>query len=302
MVDRLVRYFIDEAKTAGIKKNNAIAEGYQITDKNPSSTRAFAESNPEQFNSADTGKFGPEQIDRTPEGAYPKTPVFNDDIANSTQAWDESGNRARNIRTADKEAISQTETNLPTDARVTDNIDVRKVPDGDIKVGNRARGKDSILSMDKKLDNFIESRVGTSYNPVQRLENTIDGKLSKLTDMYVEIESSRAMSPQIKAQLLKKLTDKMLKMQNKEILSSKNANRGKSKVLEPLPKERVQVNGEDYYMGGYEGEPVAGINMSVDKQLQRRRKNNARYDDIGEDKAFESELDKLFDDINKQGL
>ena len=34
MVDRLVRYFIDEAKTAGVKKNNAIAEGYQITDKN----------------------------------------------------------------------------------------------------------------------------------------------------------------------------------------------------------------------------------------------------------------------------
>ena len=109
MVDRLVRYFINEAKTAGVKKNNAIAEGYQITDKNPSSTRAFAESNPEQFNSADMGKFGPEQIDRTPEGAYPKTPVFDDDIANSTQDWADSGNRARNIRTADKEAISQTE-------------------------------------------------------------------------------------------------------------------------------------------------------------------------------------------------
>ena len=302
MVDRLVRYFIDEAKTAGVKKNNAIAEGYQITDKNPSSTRAFAESNPEQFNSADMGKFGPEQIDRTPEGAYPKTPVFDDDIANSTQDWADSGNRARNIRTADKEAISQTETNLPTNARVTDSIDVRKVKDGEIKVGNRARGRDAIKSMDEKLDNFIEARVGTNYKPVQRVESTIDGKLSKLTDMYVEIESSRVMSPQIKAQLLKKLTDKMLKMQNKEIASSKNATRGNNKVSEPLPKERVRVDGSDYYMGGYEGEPVAGINMSVDKQLQRRRKNNARYDDIGEDKAFESELDKLFDDINKQGL
>ena len=174
MVDRLVRYFIDEAKTAGVKKNNAIAEGYQITDKNPSSTRAFAESNPEQFNSADMGKFGPEQIDRTPEGAYPKTPVFDDDIANSTQDWADSGNRARNIRTADKEAISQTETNLPTDVRVTDSIDVRKVKDGEIKVGNRARGRDAIKSMDEKLDNFIEARVGTNYKPVQRVESTID--------------------------------------------------------------------------------------------------------------------------------
>ena len=106
--------------------------------------------------------------------------------------------------------------------------------------------------MDEKLDNFIEARVGTNYKPVQRIESTIDGKLSKLTDMYVEIEASRVMSPQIKAQLLKKLTDKMLKMQNKEIASSVNATRGRSKVSEPLPKERVQVNKDDYYMGGYE--------------------------------------------------
>lgn len=302
MVNRLVRYFMDEATEASVKKNKAIAEGYQITDKNPSSTRNFAQNNPEQFNSADTAKFGPEQIDRTPEGAYPKTPVFDDDIANSTQDWADSGNRARNIRTADKEAISQTETNLPTDARVTDNIDVRAVEDGPITVGNKARGRDTILDMDKKLDNFIEARVGTNYKPVQRLEDTIDGKLSKLTDMYVEIEASRAMSPQIKAQLLKKLTDKMLKMQNKEVLSSKNATRGKSKVSEPLPKERVRVDKDDYYMGGYEGEPVTGINRTAEEQLQIRRKNNMRYDDIGEDKSFESELDKLFDDINKQGL
>jgi len=296
LVDRLVRFFMDEAKEASVKKNKAIAEGYQITDKNPSSTRNFAENNPEQFNSADTAKFGPEQIDRTPEGAYPKTPVFDDDIANSTKSWDESGNRARNIRTADKEAISQTETNLPTDARVTDNIDIRAVEDGPITIGNKARGRDAVLSMDKKLDNFIDGRVNA-----QRIEDTIDGKLSKLTDMYVEIEASRVMNPEIKAQLLKKLTDKMLKMQNKEILSSKNANRTR-KVNEQIPKERVRVDGGDYYMGNYEGEPVSGINMSVDKQLARRRKNNARYEEEGQDKYFESELDKLFDDINKQGL
>ena len=285
-----------------LKRNRAIGEGYQITDKNPSSTRNFANNNPEQFNSADTAKFGPDQIDRTPEGDYPDIPVFNDDIANSTQDWADSGNRARNIRTADKEAISQTETNLPTDARVTDNIDIRAVDDSPITVGNKTRGRDTILDMDKKIDNFIEARVGTNYKPVQRLENTIDGKLSKLTDMYVEIEASRVMKPEIKAQLLKKITDKMLNMQNKEILSSKNATRGKSKISEPLPKERVQVGKDDYYMGGYEGEPVSGINRTAEEQLQIRRKNNARYDDIGEDKSFESELDKLFDDINKQGL
>lgn len=302
MVDRLVRYFMDEAKDASIKKNNAIAEGYQIVDKNPSSTRNFAENNPEQFHSADTAKFGPEQIDRTPEGAYPKTPVFDSDVANATQDWSDSGNRARNISKADKDTISQSEVDLPTDNRVTDSVDVRAVEDGPITVGNKARGRDAVLSMDKKLDNFIEARVGTNYKPVQRLEDTIDGKLSKLTDMYVEIEASRVMNPQIKAQLLKKLTDKMLKMQNKEILSSKNATRGNNKISEPLPKERVRVDGQDYYMGGYEGEPVAGINRSVDKQLERRRKNNARYDEEGQDKYFESELDKLFDDINKQGL
>ena len=120
--------------------------------------------------------------------------------------------------------------------------------------------------------------------------------------MYVEVEASRVMKPEIKAQLLKKITDRMLSMQNKEILSSKNATRGKSKVSEPLPKERVRVDNDDYYMGGYEGEPVQGINITAEEQLQIRRKNNARYDDIGEDKSFESELDKLFDDINKQGL
>jgi len=302
MVNRLVKYFIDEAKEASVKKNKAIAEGYQITDKNPSSTRNFAENNPEQFNSADTAKFGPEQIDRTPEGAYPKTPVFDSDVANATQDWADSGNRAKNLRVSDKATISQTETNLPTDARVTDNIDVRAVDDSPITVGNKTRGRDTILEMDKKIDNFIEARVGTNYKPVQRLENTIDGKLSKLTDMYVEIEASRVMKPEIKAKLLKKITDKMLNMQNKEILSSKNATRGKSKISEPLPKERVQVGKDDYYMGGYEGEPVSGINRTAEEQLKIRRKNNARYDDIGEDKSFESALDKLFDDINKQGL
>lgn len=280
----------------------ALSEGYTIADKNPTSTRQFANSNPEKFNSPDTDKFGPDVLDRTPEGAYPKTPVFDSDIANSTQDWNDSGHRARNLRTSDKKTISQTETNLPTDARVTDNIDVRAVEDGPITVGNRARGRDAVLDMDKKLDNFIEARVGTNYRPVNRLEDTIDGKLSKLTDMYVEIEASRVMSPQIKAQLLKKLTDKMLKMQNKEILSSKNATRGRSKVSEPLPKERIRVDSDDYYMGSYEGEPVEGINRTVQEQLERRRANNTRYDDMGAEKSFEAELDKLFDDINKQGL
>jgi hypothetical protein len=304
-LDKIVRYLLDDIKKDEIKRQSklrAVGEGYQITDKNPTSTRQFANSNPEEFHSADTSKFGPDVLDRTPEGDYPKIPVFDSDVANATQEWSKSGNRSKNLKSSDARTISQTEANLPTDARVTDNVDIRKVEDAPIVVGNRARGRDTILSMDEKLDKFIEARVGTNYKPVQRLEDTIDGKLSKLTDMYVEIEASKVMSPQIKAQLLKKLTDKMLKMQNKEILSSKNANRSGTKISEPLPKERVQVGKDDYYMGGYEGEPVQGINMSVDKQLERRRKYNAGFDEVGEDKAFESELNKLFDDINKQGL
>ena len=228
-----------------LKKDKDFNSTYTNIDRTPSATRDFA-------NNGGANKPLPEvrpeqMIDRTPEGAYPDIPVFNDpDLAISNKSWYDSGNVVSNERSADKATEAFTSNRLPNDRRVTDTVNINpELPPGELKIGPNTRGRDAIASLDKLLDSKKYNPQYVSHLKANRLDRTADAILNDLVDMMADVERSTSMSPAVKATLMQKLTNKVLKIQEGDRIKSVQANVPKAKVYEQVPKERVQTAGND---------------------------------------------------------
>ena len=226
-----------------LKEDKAFNSKYTNIDRTPSATRAFA-------NTGGAGKplpsVSPEKlIDRTPEGAYPDIPVFNDpDLAKSSKSWYESGNVVSNERSADEALEAFTSNRLPNDKRITDTVNTLEAP-GELKLGPNTRGRDAIVALDKLLDSKKYNPKLVSHLNANRLDRTADGILNNLVDMMADVERSKTMSPAVKATLMQKITNKILAIQKGDEIQSIKANVPKARVYESVPKERVQTAAND---------------------------------------------------------
>ena len=226
-----------------LKQDKDFNSAYTNIDRTPSATRNFA-------NSGGANKplpeVSPEQmIDRTPEGAYPDIPVFNDpDLAISNKSWYDSGNVVSNERSADAATEAFTSNRLPNNKRITDTVDTLEAP-GELKLGPNTRGRDAIAALDKLLDSKKYNPKLVSHLNANRLDRTADGILNDLVDMMADVERSKTMSPAVKATLMQKITNKVLQIQKGDEIQSIKANVPKAKVYESVPKERVQTAAND---------------------------------------------------------
>jgi len=226
-----------------LKKDKDFNSTYTNIDRTPSATRDFA-------NNGGANKPLPEvtpaqMIDRTPEGAYPDIPVFNDpDLAISNKSWYDSGNVVSNERTADEALEAFTSNRLPNDRRVTDTVNTLEAP-GELKLGPNTRGRDAIASLDKLLDSKKYNPELVSHLNANRLDRTADGILNDLVDMMADVERSKTMSPAVKATLMQKITNKVLQIQKGDEIQSIKANVPKARVYESVPKERVRTAAND---------------------------------------------------------
>ena len=226
-----------------LKEDKAFNTKYTNIDRTPSATRDFA-------NNGGANKPLPEvtpaqMIDRTPEGAYPDIPVFNDpDLAISNKSWYDSGNVVSNERSADEALEAFTSNRLPNDKRVTDTVNTLEAP-GELKLGPNTRGRDAIAALDKLLDSKKYDPKLVSHLNANRLDRTADGILNDLVDMMADVERSKTMSPAVKATLMQKITNKVLQIQKGDEIQSIKANVPKARVYESVPKERVRTAAND---------------------------------------------------------
>jgi hypothetical protein len=281
-----------------LKEDKVFNTQYTNIDRTPSATRAFA-------NTGGAGKplpsVSPEKlIDRTPEGAYPDIPVFNDpDLAKSSKSWYESGNVVSNERSADEALEAFTSNRLPNDKRITDTVNTLEAP-GELKLGPNTRGRDSIAALDKLLDSKKYDPKLVSHLNANRLDRTADGILNDLVDMMADVERSKTMSPAVKATLTQKITNKILAIQKGDELQSIRARDSKGSIYETVPKERVRTANNDANANALpEGDIVPGRTPDDDFLTNRGAGPDAfekmTPEEIMRDKGLTEQIKKLFE-------
>ena len=281
-----------------LKEDKAFNSKYTNIDRTPSATRAFA-------NTGGAGKplpsVSPEKlIDRTPEGAYPDIPVFNDpDLAKSSKSWYESGNVVSNERSADEALEAFTSNRLPNNKRITDTVNTLEAP-GELKLGPNTRGRDSIAALDKLLDSKKYDPKLVSHLNANRLDRTADGILNDLVDMMADVERSKTMSPAVKATLTQKITNKILAIQKGDEIQSIRARDSKGSIYETVPKERVQTAGNDANANALpEGDIVPGRTPDDDFLTNRGAGPDAfekmTPEEVMRDKGLTEQIKKLFE-------
>ena len=281
-----------------LKEDKAFNSKYTNIDRTPSATRAFA-------NTGGAGKplpsVSPEKlIDRTPEGAYPDIPVFNDpDLAKSSKSWYESGNVVSNERSADEALEAFTSNRLPNDKRITDTVNTLEAP-GELKLGPNTRGRDAISALDKLLDSKKYDPKLVSHLNANRLDRTADGILNDLVDMMADVERSKTMSPAVKATLTQKITNKILAIQKGDELQSIRARDSKGSIYETVPKERVRTANNDANANALpEGDIVPGRTPDDDFLTNRGAGPDAfekmTPEEIMRDKGLTEQIKKLFE-------
>ena len=281
-----------------LKEDKAFNSKYTNIDRTPSATRAFA-------NTGGAGKplpsVSPEKlIDRTPEGAYPDIPVFNDpDLAKSSKSWYESGNVVSNERSADEALEAFTSNRLPNDKRITDTVNTLEAP-GELKLGPNTRGRDAIAALDKLLDSKKYDPKLVSHLNANRLDRTADGILNDLVDMMADVERSKTMSPAVKATLTQKITNKILAIQKGDELQSIRARDSKGSIYETVPKERVRTANNDANANALpEGDIVPGRTPDDDFLTNRGAGPDAfekmTPEEIMRDKGLTEQIKKLFE-------
>ena len=281
-----------------LKEDKVFNTQYTNIDRTPSATRAFA-------NTGGAGKplpsVSPEKlIDRTPEGAYPDIPVFNDpDLAKSSKSWYESGNVVSNERSADEALEAFTSNRLPNDKRITDTVNTLEAP-GELKLGPNTRGRDAIAALDKLLDSKKYDPKLVSHLNANRLDRTADGILNDLVDMMADVERSKTMSPAVKATLTQKITNKILAIQKGDELQSIRARDSKGSIYETVPKERVRTANNDANANALpEGDIVPGRTPDDDFLTNRGAGPDAfekmTPEEIMRDKGLTEQIKKLFE-------
>lgn len=281
-----------------LKQDEVFNTQYTNIDRTPSATRAFA-------NTGGAGKplpkVSPEQmIDRTPEGAYPDIPVFNDpDLAKSSKSWYESGNVVSNERSADEALEAFTSNRLPNDKRITDTVNTLEAP-GELKIGPNTRGRDAIVALDKLLDSKKYDPKLVSHLNANRLDRTADGILNDLVDMMADVERSKTMPPAVKATLMKKITNKILAIQKGDELQSIRAKESKGSIYETVPKERVQTAGNDANANSLpEGDIVPGKTPDDDFLTNKGAGPDSfekmTPEEVMRDKSLTEQIRKLFE-------
>ena len=283
-----------------LKEDKNFSTAYTNIDRTPSATRAFA-------NTGGAGKPLPsvspaQMIDRTPEGAYPDIPVFNDpDLAKSSKSWYESGNVVSNERSADEALEAFTSNRLPNNKRITDTVDINpELPPGELKLGPNTRGRDAIAALDKLLDSKKYDPKLVSHLNANRLDRTADGILNDLVDMMADVERSKTMSPTVKATLMQKITNKILAIQKGDEIQSIRAKDSKGSIYETVPKERVQTAGNDINANSLpEGDIVAGRTPDDDFITSRGAGPDSfekmTPEEIMQDKSLTDQIKKLFE-------
>ena len=274
-----------------LKEDEKFNTSYTNIDRTPSATRNFANSGGAN---KPLPKVSPEQmIDRTPEGAYPDIPVFNDpDLAKSNKSWYESGNVVSNERSADEALEAFTSNRLPNDKRITDTVNTLEAP-GELKIGPNTRGREAIAAMDKLLDSKKFDPKLVSHLNANRLDRTADGILNKLVDMMADVERSKTMSPAVKATLMKKLTNKVLEIQKGDEIQSIKANVPKAKVYESVPKERVQTAANDANATALPNDGVVPGKVT-DRGAGPDNFEKLTPDEVLQDDALTEQIRKLF--------
>ena len=281
-----------------LKEDKVFNTQYTNIDRTPSATRAFA-------NTGGAGKplpsVSPEKlIDRTPEGAYPDIPVFNDpDLAKSSKSWYDSGNVVSNERSADEALEAFTSNRLPNDKRITDTVNTLEAP-GELKLGPNTRGRDAIAALDKLLDSKKYDPKLVSHLNANRLDRTADGILNDLVDMMADVERSKTMSPAVKATLTQKITNKILAIQKGDELQSIRARDSKGSIYETVPKERVRTANNDANANALpEGDIVPGRTPDDDFLTNRGAGPDAfekmTPEEIMRDKGLTEQIKKLFE-------
>jgi hypothetical protein len=281
-----------------LKEDKVFNTQYTNIDRTPSATRAFA-------NTGGAGKplpsVSPEKlIDRTPEGAYPDIPVFNDpDLAKSSKSWYESGNVVSNERSADEALEAFTSNRLPNDKRITDTVNTLEAP-GELKLGPNTRGRDAIAALDKLLDSKKYDPKLVSHLNANRLDRTADGILNDLVDMMADVERSKTMSPAVKATLTQKITNKILAIQKGDELQSIRARDSKGSIYETVPKERVRTANNDANANALpEGDIVPGRTPDDDFLTDRGAGPDAfekmTPEEVMRDKSLTDQIKKLFE-------
>jgi hypothetical protein len=281
-----------------LKEDKVFNTQYTNIDRTPSATRAFA-------NTGGAGKplpsVSPEKlIDRTPEGAYPDIPVFNDpDLAKSSKSWYESGNVVSNERSADEALEAFTSNRLPNDKRITDTVNTLETP-GELKLGPNTRGRDAIAALDKLLDSKKYDPKLVSHLNANRLDRTADGILNDLVDMMADVERSKTMSPAVKATLTQKITNKILAIQKGDELQSIRARDSKGSIYETVPKERVRTANNDANANALpEGDIVPGRTPDDDFLTDRGAGPDAfekmTPEEVMRDKSLTDQIKKLFE-------
>jgi hypothetical protein len=281
-----------------LKEDKVFNTQYTNIDRTPSATRAFA-------NTGGAGKplpsVSPEKlIDRTPEGAYPDIPVFNDpDLAKSSKSWYDSGNVVSNERSADEALEAFTSNRLPNDKRITDTVNTLEAP-GELKLGPNTRGRDAIAALDKLLDSKKYDPKLVSHLNANRLDRTADGILNDLVDMMADVERSKTMSPAVKATLTQKITNKILAIQKGDELQSIRARDSKGSIYETVPKERVRTANNDANANALpEGDIVPGRTPDDDFLTDRGAGPDAfekmTPEEVMRDKSLTDQIKKLFE-------
>jgi len=280
-----------------LKEDEKFNTTYTNIDRTPSATRNFA-------NSGGANKPLPEvspaqMIDRTPEGAYPDIPVFNDpDLAKSSKSWYESGNVVSNERSADEALEAFTSNRLPNNKRITDTVDINpELPPGELKLGPNTRGRDAIAALDKLLDSKKYDPKLVSHLNANRLDRTADGILNDLVDMMADVERSKTMSPTVKATLMQKITNKILAIQKGDEIQSIKANVPKAKVYESVPKERVQTAANDANATALPNDGVVPGKVT-DRGAGPDSFEKMTPDEVLNDEALTEQIRKLFGKYN----